>query len=303
VICAADERYALPLGVMLESLLASTPCGNLPALHIVDCGLSADSRERIEAVAHGRARLVWQPSRRFAQLSDPPWGHVSGATYERLLIEDYLPAKAARALWLDCDLLLLDDATPLLEMDPGGAVLCAVRDPLVPRVSAPFGVHDWRRLNLAPETPYFNAGVMLIDLDRWRAMEVARRSLDYLETYGRAVWFNEQEALNAVIGNGWARLDDRWNLSANPVHARRQHPSGDPAILHYAGRVKPWAVAGLGGIQDRYFRHLDNTPWRGIRPQRKPGSRLLAWYLGSNLRRMTYWLENQHMRLRHYWGF
>jgi lipopolysaccharide biosynthesis glycosyltransferase len=303
IVCAADEKYALPLAVMLESLLTHAARGVDVALHIIDCGLSSRSRGRIESMADERARILWLLSRRSPSLSSPSWGHVTGATYERLLLAEYLPATVTRALWLDCDLLVLDDVTPLLQGPMGGAALRAVRDPFVPRVSAPFGVRDWRRLGLARDAPYFNAGVMLIDLPRWHSMDIACRALDYLQTYGRKVWFNEQEALNAVIGDGWSPLDDRWNLAANPFHARKQRPDGSPAIVHFAGRVKPWEVPGLGATQSLYFHHLDKTPWRGFRPPETAAGRLLSWYLGSNLRPLTYWLENQHLRLRHFLGY
>jgi len=306
VVCVADERYALPLAVMLESLLAHVRPPLRPIAHIIDCGLSSSSRAAIEGLADGRSGLVWHASRRSAELGDPAWGHVTGATYERLWLGEYLPLDVGEVLWLDCDLLVLDDPGPLLQAEacgePEGAILHAVRDPFVPRVSAPFGVHDWRRLGLAQETPYFNAGVMRVNLSRWRSMDVAGRAMDYLKTYGRKVYFNEQEALNAVIGAGWAQLDDRWNVSANPIHARRQNPRGGPAIVHFAGRIKPWNVPGLGEFQDAFFRHLDDTPWQGTRPGRTLAKRILAWYVGSDLRRMTYWLENQRLRLLHYWG-
>lgn len=303
-ICAADEAYALPLAVMLESLLDNASRKVRVVVHIIDCGLGAESREAIDSMAGARATIHWRRSRRPPEFADPAWGHVTGATYERLLLVDYLPDGLRRALWLDADLLVLDDVTPLLETDLGTGTLGAVRDPFVPRVSAAFGIRDWRRLGLARDAPYFNAGVMLIDLQRWLDLGVAERALGYLRKYGRSVYFNEQEALNAVVGGSWTALDDRWNVSANPMHARDQRPGGaGPAIVHFAGRIKPWAVPGLGGFQELYYHYLDNTPWRHQRPRRTAAKRLLSLYLRSPLRRRTYWLENQQLRLRHFWGF
>lgn len=304
VICAADEAYALPLAVMLQSLLANVDRRARVVVHIVDCGLSAESRAAIDSLAGGKATIHWRRSIRSREFADPRWGHVTGATYERLLLVDYLPDDLQRVLWLDADLLVLGDVTPLLQAELGVGLLGAVQDPFVPRVSAAFGIRDWHRLGLARNAPYFNAGVMMIDLQRWRDRGVAERALAYLRKYGRAVYFNEQEALNAVIGGSWTPLDDRWNISANPMHARVQRPGGEgPAIVHFAGRVKPWAVPDLGGFQDLYYHHMDNTPWRHQRPRRTAAKRLLSWYLRSPLRRRTYWLENQHLRLRHFWGF
>lgn len=304
-VCAADEAYALPLAVMIGSLLANAdPVAHLD-VYIIDCGLSAASRESIDSLARAGARFHWLSSARGAELSAPGWGHVTGATYERLMLQDYLPTDTHRVLWLDADLLVLGDVAPLFSSTRhSGDVLSAVRDPFVLRVSSRFGVQDWRMLGLTRDMPYFNAGVMLIDMKQWRELCVANRAVDYLRTYGRSVYFNEQEALNAVVGTAWTQLDDRWNVSANPIHARRQKTSeADAAIVHFSGRVKPWAVPNLGATQDLYFRYLDHTPWRHARPRRTPKTRLLSWYLNSRLRQGTYWLENQHLKLSHFWGF
>ena len=181
--------------------------------------------------------------------------------------------------------------------------MLAVRDPFIPCVSSPFGVHNWRELGLTSKQPYFNAGVMLIDMNHWRASEIASRAGLYIQRYGKKVHFNDQEALNAVIGANWTPLNDRWNYSANPFHAKRQNLRGNkPAIIHFAGRVKPWDLPDLGASQNLYFQYLDKTSWHGTRPGRSAGNFLLSWYVRSNLRKLTYWLENLHLRLRHLLG-
>lgn len=303
VICAADELYAIPLGVMLDSLSAHANPARRIDVYIIDCGLSESSRRRINTQLRSNLHFHWRSSARPTDIGDPHWGHVSGATYERLLIDKYLPGETTYALWLDCDLLVLDDITDLFQAPPDGHTLQAVRDPFVPRVSSPFGVHNWQELGLARNSPYFNAGVMLIDMVRWRASEVASRSVQHIRRFEKNVYFNDQEALNAVIGDDWIALDDRWNFSANRFHAKLQNQErGKPAIIHFAGRIKPWNVPDLGEEQDLYFLHLDNTSWRGTRPPRNSRNRLLSWYLNSHFRYLTYWLENQHLRLRHFFG-
>lgn len=303
VVCAADDHYALPLGVMLESLSSHASPSRRIDVYIIDCGLSESARTRISAQVRSNLHFHWRPSTRSPDIGDPSWGHVSGATYERLFIEEYLPDDTTLALWLDCDLLVLDDITALFQHPLNGHTLWAVRDPFVQYVSSPFGVHNWRELGLTNNNPYFNAGVMLIDMVRWRTSEVASRALQHLRRYGKKVYFNDQEALNAVIGDHWIPLDDRWNCSTNPFHAKRQNPgSKEPAIIHFAGRIKPWNVPDLGAAQDLFFQHLDKTSWRGARPPRTVRNLLVSWYVRSRLRYLTYWLENQHLRLRHFLG-
>ena len=272
-------------------------------MYIIDCGISESARTRINAQTRPNLHIHWRPSTLSKEIGDHSWGHVSGATYERLLIDEYLPDETAVALWLDCDLLVVDDITTLFQRQFNGHTIQAVKDPFVPYVCSPFGVHNWRELGLKNNTPYFNAGVMLIDMDRWRATEVASRSLQHIQRYGKKVFFYDQEALNAVIGDNWIALDDRWNCSNNPFHAKKQNPrNNQPAIIHFAGRIKPWDVPDLGAEQDLYFHYLDKTCWRGARPDRSVKNLIVSRYVRSDLRYLTYWLENQHLRLRHFLG-
>jgi len=303
VVCAADDRYAMPLGVMLESLSSHANSLRRIDVCIIDCGISESARSRINEQARPNLHFHWRASNRSPDIGDPSWGHVSGATYERLIIEEYLPDDTTVALWLDCDLLVLDDITALFQRPLNGHTVCAVRDPFVQYVSSPFGVYNWRELGLTNTNPYFNAGVMLINMVRWRASEVASHALQHIQRYGKKVYFNDQEALNAVIGDNWMTLDDRWNCSTNPFHAKKQNLGSDqPAIIHFAGRIKPWEVPDLGATQDLYFQYLDKTSWRGTRPHRSAKKLLVSWYVRSHLRYISYWLENQHLRLRHFLG-
>lgn len=303
IVCAADDHYSLPMAVMLESLSSNANLSQRIDVHIIDCGLSGKDRERINSQMRPNLHFHWKPSSRSSDMGDPLWGHVSGATYERLLIDDYVPEETAFVLWLDCDLLVLDDVTRLFRRQRNAAVMWAVRDPFIPYISSPFGVHNWRELGLSSDTPYFNAGVMLIDMVHWRDAEVASRASEYIRKYENKVYFNDQEALNAIVGDNWMPIDDRWNYSANPFHAKRQNPGGDElAIIHFAGRIKPWDVPDLGPFQDTYFQYLDKTSWSGMRPQRSVRKLVVSWYVRSRLRSLTFWLENLHLRLRHLLG-
>jgi lipopolysaccharide biosynthesis glycosyltransferase len=141
---------------------------------------------------------------------------------------------------------------------------------------------------------------MLIDMTRWRTCKVADRSFAHLQRYGKHIFFNEQEALNAVIGHDWEPLEDRWNYSTNPFHSRQQSLAGAlPAIIHFAGRTKPWKLPDLGEVQDLFFQQLDKTAWRGTRPRRTVKNRVLSRYIKSPLRHLTYPLENWYLRLSH----
>ena len=103
-----------------------------------------------------------------------------------LLLGELLPDDVERVLFLDADLLVLDDPTGLLEVDLGGRALAAAVDGAIALCSGPRGVRAWREQGIPAFAPYFNAGVMAISLRDWRERDGRRpRALRYLSTAGR----------------------------------------------------------------------------------------------------------------------
>jgi lipopolysaccharide biosynthesis glycosyltransferase len=303
VCCAADGSWALPLAVMLRSAEMHLRPERALVAHVVDGGLAEADRVRVRRSLGERTQIVWHSPDRSRLSNVPLWGHVSPSTYDRLVIGRILPSDLSRTLWLDCDLLILDDLSVLFDAEMDGACALASPDPLVKVVSSRFGVKEYRALGLAPETTYFNAGVMVVDLDAWRREQVEERAVDYLRRHGAQVFFHEQEALNVVLARRWRPLAQAWNWSAHPLHAPVEHLQGTtPSILHFTGARKPWICGGNGPWYARYVQYLDATDWRGERPMLGLAARCVLRYERSRLRRIFYPAENLAMWARRRMG-
>jgi lipopolysaccharide biosynthesis glycosyltransferase len=291
--CAADGGYALPLAVTLRSAAARLDAACELSVYAVDAGLSPDERTRIAQSLGGRAELRWVEPQRAAFAGVPLWGRMPIATYDKLAIARWIPQSIERVLWLDADLLVLADLAELWRLDVGEAVLAATQDGRVPTVDARFGVRPYLSCGLVAGAKYFNAGVMLIDLTRWRAADVERRALDYLKRHRERVYFWDQEALNAVLAAAWHELDREWNWSPATGCAQltRVAAAGGPRIVHFSGNLKPWRYPGKGLPHDLYYDDLDRTAWAGWRPAPSLWASGLGLYESSRLRRLTLPLE------------
>jgi lipopolysaccharide biosynthesis glycosyltransferase len=303
IAAAADAAYALPLAVTLRSAVERLGDGFRLEVHAVDDGLGAEGRERVARSLAERADLVWHPPWPLDRAL-PLWNHMAATTYQKLMLGSWLPAESSRALWLDGDLLVRADLAALWRTPLDGAVAAAARDRLVPTFGSRFGVGGRAELGLPDEAPYFNAGVLLVDLDRWRAESVGARALDYLARRGRRIWFWDQEALNAALHDRWRELDPRWNRHAVLERLFARTPADAAAaeeawIVHYCGRLKPWLYPGIDVHQAEYFRCLDATAWRGHRPPAGALRRLAASYATSRWRRSLFGAEQRAVALRH----
>ncbi len=281
VLTMADERYAMPLAVMGRSLLEQHRTGRPLLLRVIDDGLTAASRELIErsweGAGAGPAR--WEFAAPYYGNAErlPVWGRVPALTYARLFLNEQFPECSERVVVLDSDLLVLADIAPLHDAALEGKALGAVVDPFIPTVSALDGLPRAARDGMAPDAPYFNAGVMVADLGQWREQEVGRRGLAYIERHYRELRQYDQDALNFVLSGQWQRLEEEWNAQPRMANALGRRCPPEARIAHFSGRLKPWLYRGGSEWDRRYFEALGRTAWKGYRVER--GWKALAWRL------------------------
>jgi lipopolysaccharide biosynthesis glycosyltransferase len=310
---ASDESFAIPLAVTVRSIIASHTAPNPLEFFILDLGIAPDTRRRLEcswAAPGVSLQFIRADAAHLEHL--PVWGRMRFGTYMRLLMGRLLPAPLERVIWLDSDLVVERDITALWEAPLNGRVLAAVQDLVVPFVSSRFGVEDFAEHGMRPDAPHFNAGVMLVDLQQWRATDVAQQAIDYLDRRRGRVWFWDQQALNVVLRDRWTLLDPRWNVIASVTgkslfHAGHLNPAeyqqciDDPWIVHWAGSIKPWAFDGCGPLHERWRQVLDQTDFAGWRPPATARNAALRFY-DTRLRRLTYPLEQWPLRLQRFLG-
>ena len=190
-------------------------------------------------------------------------GHLPPATFGRLLLPQLM---TGRVLYLDGDTYARRDIGPLFHADLGGLPIGAVRDPPIERdlhyVNLPLRAKVKRHLagymehiELFDMATYFNAGIMVIDMDRAAELGVLDDifDLDAAVEFVRSHNFAhvDQSWLNHKAQGQVALLDSIWNsLWGNPKTNRLPLPfrrqfayrasRRDPAIVHLAGPVKPW---------------------------------------------------------------
>ena len=246
IACAVNHAYVLPLAVMLASLKRHLRPSHHPELYLIHAGIPQSDLATISSMVETHSIIISEE-----QLSASP--RAPGFPCEAsapLLLPELLPPSVERVLFLDADMLVFQDLAELWETPLDDHVLAAAADFAVPLCSAPRGVKGWTALGIPHDAPYFNCGVLLIDLGRYRERGVTRRVHQYFETTRERIDFLHQEALNAVLWDDWKPLDSCWNLLASCVGRPYDQTASAgwrrPGIVHFAGRMKPWR-APIGG--------------------------------------------------------
>ncbi|MGG7644857.1 glycosyltransferase family 8 protein [Rhodovulum sp. YNF3179] len=168
----------------------------------------------------------------------PNPGRHGGAAYLRLVLPDLLARDYDRMLYLDSDVFVTSGGLDqLLQMDLGPHPVGAVRDNLQWR-TPDRQVPEFRKMGLG-RAPYFNSGVLLIDIPRFRAESVLDRCLETFAMHPEALPRHDQSLLNIVLHGGWAELSPVWNWQYT-WSSRFFADLVAPKILHFIGTVKPW---------------------------------------------------------------
>lgn len=264
----ANEEFAIGAEATLASAVAAT---SAPVhAYVVAIDLGAETRRRLMDVG---ARICW------VSLSPAQMKLLGSfynadrfrhwATYARVLLGDFLP-EFDRVIYLDTDTVVVGDLADLAASDLTGSTLGAVDDPLIA------GMYTRRLLGPEAGRPlkiprYFNAGVMLIDLTRWRHNRVTERLVELL-LERRPYDFMDQDPLNVLLKNDWAELPDSWNRlvpqpgfvpAATSAVGRsggaRRHLLLDGAkVVHFIGSRKPWMPSSTlePAFADLFWRYV-----------------------------------------------
>lgn len=300
IVCAADNNYVVPLSVTLKSILVNLKTPLKLTCYVIDGGIDESNKLQIlKSLNSKQITIEWlQPSNRVLNKVKVS-GHVTVATYYRLLIPDLLPQQLKKVIYLDCDLVVNEDIQQLWAIDVGDSHLLAVQDMGIREVSNPRGgLHNYQELGIPPHSKYLNAGVMVLNLEKWRTENISDRAIEYLERNQEYVLNWDQDGVNAVLVDKWRELDPRWNQTPSVYKYRSWKDSPfteemykaviqQPYIVHFATAIKPWHYYCEHPAKDLFFQYLDMTSWTGWRPK-KP----LKYKLKLSLRQFRGYVKN-----------
>ena len=275
-----DHEHVRFCGVAIMSALRCNRNRNTRVVaHVLSRGLTAHDRATLNALAalYGGEVFFYEPDTRLIEgfrVADAR-RQVPLVTYFRCLLAEYLPTTLHRVIYLDCDTIVCNRLDGFWNLPLAGAPLAAVAD-----VAATSARYD--ALGYGPEEGYFNAGVLLVNLDYWREHNVGQACIDSFQSLPAGVVLNDQELLNRVFHGEvvWASM--RFNAQSGfyrtsyPYYDEHRKELDRPAILHFS-QSKPWEWNCMHPLRHAFFSCQNLTPWRGENVLSNPFVRFARW--------------------------
>ena len=238
---SCDDNYVPFLGVAITSLICNTSEKNNYSIYVLHSGLKNENMKRIKALETQNASIE------FVDVSDKleAYGkklnlrdYYTVAIYFRLFIPNMFP-HLDKAIYLDADMVILEDVAKLYDIDLHDNLLGGVSDAII---ASRQEFRDYAELGcgIYPYTRYFNSGMMLMNLDAMREFDLEGKFEFLFNTYGFETVCPDQDYLNVICKDRVLYLDEGWDKMAIDGNY-----NGRPMIVHYNNFAKPWQQNGI----------------------------------------------------------
>ena len=287
VLYQSDNNYAIYMGVSICSLLENNKAANDIQVYIIDDGIAEENKSKIENMVEKYKRQVLFVSgesvlgnSEISETFSYTGMRKNSHSYLKMFFERLMPDITGRMIYIDCDTAIEGDISELEYIDMYDKTIGMVLDSLI--------IDSKQSVGLNKEDNYYNSGVILIDIDKWRERECSRRIMEHIKnvrTYGTV----DQDVLNIELKDEIVTLPIKYNLQ--PIHLvypyklysnvykhcekyyeqeEIEEAVKKPAIIHYLRYIgeSPWNADNVHPGTVFFDKYLAISPWNGFPKKR-----------------------------------
>lgn len=190
--------------------------------------------------------------------------HIKIQSYYRLALALVLPKSISKLLYIDSDMIIKDDLLTIWNEDISDYYLGAVVN---------LNNDAYRTLGLDSLLEYFNAGFLLINLEKWRKDHIFDRFTEYVISEKEKIIFEDQDTLNGVLKGHWKKFHIKWNVQTSFFYSKKLFVEyfdqetydiciNSPSIIHYSGSIKPWEIGCRHILSEEYYTYASQLSWK-----------------------------------------
>lgn len=269
IVLCTDNNYCIHTGILMCSI-----CDNNDNVHyhiVISEDVTVKNKRKLESVALKYNAEIAFYTINPSIIDSLPFGkeimpqHVSVVTYFRLFLTEILPSTLSKVLYLDVDMICAGTLSELWDRPLSDKPLVAVTDM---DANDP---HRYARLGYDSELGYFNAGVLLINLDYWRNERILLQFSNFMTEHSDRIIFHDQDVLNHIFAGKAELVDIDYNLqngflrqppSFIPNHDTFDYCIKHPKLIHYTYIHKPWIKGSPHPYTSYYLHYKKLSPWR-----------------------------------------
>ncbi len=251
---ATDDRFVRYTVVSLKSLIENANKKREYVIHILNAGLTNENVALLKELEQPQFEIAFSDVREnLASFSSllPIRDYYTKTTYYRFFISEMFP-EYNKAIYIDSDTIVLGDISKLFDTNIDGFFVGACHEQVM--IQEPiYGKYVESVLGIS-RASYFNAGVLLMNLDMFREHQVIKEFARLLSVYTFVVT-QDEDYLNLILKDKIFWLDQSWNsetFKEIPVKEK------DMKIIHYVMVNKPWHYSD-SVLGDYFWKYAKDT--------------------------------------------
>lgn len=259
VFFASDDNYIPCLAVAIHSLEKNANKKNNYKLIILHSGMSEKGKKEIKEFEQENIKIDFKDISNIENdlkddLALRLRDYYSSTIYYRIFIGSLFP-EYHKAVYIDSDVVLLDDIANLYNTDLEGNIIGAIPDGVVHDSKK---LQDYVEVNDGVENKkYFNSGVLVIDLDKFRETRVEERFVRILTKYNCDTIAPDQDYLNILCKDKVKYLPLSWDKM--PDYCEHLDEK-DLHLIHYNMFRKPWHYRDVE-YSDIFWKYAKETKY------------------------------------------
>ena len=233
---ACDDNFVKYTVVSLYSMMENASDKYTYRVYVLHNGISEKMQQHVLDLENSNFKIEFKDVGEYLHsIADrlPLRDYYSKTTYYRMFIAEMFP-EYSKAIYIDSDTVVTGDISELFNTDIGDAYVGACHEQAMVQVDE-YGTYVEKVIGISRHN-FFNAGMILINCDRFRDSKVLDKFIQLLGVYNFAVT-QDEDYLNLICKDHVFWLDQRWNTE---VFGDIPYPIEQACILHYIMTNKPW---------------------------------------------------------------
>lgn len=307
---SSDNNYVAHLGVAIISLLENNRGLNRIHIHVLENNISFENKEKLREIISSKASIYFYELSGLLEKLDKQYNipkTISISSYARLFLSEILDKKISKIIYADCDAMFMNSLEILWSLEIEKKSIAGVSDHV--------GVDNKIKIGLEINSPYINAGFLLINLEKWRETRALEKILYFIESKNGNVTHHDQGVINACFKDDILILEPRYNVMTSffdfkDVNAIRyyygvenyysQHEINEakknPVFVHFTPSFsrRPWVEGSRHPLKNTYYNYLLKTPFKNNelqkdeRPIKIRFLEKLFWFFGVKFYKLLF---------------
>ena len=263
---SCDDNYVQHMAVAIASILLNSSIQDTYNFYIMDGGISSENKDKLQELRSIRDFGLFFIIMDNNMFKDCPMTnyvkYITIPTYYRFKIASLFP-DLDKILYMDCDMVVKADLAELYLTNIDDYYMAAVPE-------AEYYTHH-ERLEIFGDNYYCNAGLLLININKWREDNIEQKLFDYAKAPLHEIIYQDQDILNDVLKYNILYLPIKWNLQHSTtvnedayIYRKKEQKYAvlHPSVIHFTSPLKPWVARSNNIYRNEYLKYLEYTPWK-----------------------------------------